>query len=754
MIRALLLAVFFASGCAALIYQTLWQRLLTLFGGADVYSVTIVVAAFMGGLGFGNLAGGWLADRLPARTRLMAFAACEAAVAIFAVASVPLYYDVLYTRFGDVDLSHAGLAIVVACITLWPTFFMGMSLPLLARPFRADDDAVEEWIASLYGWNTLGAAFGALTSGLLLFRWLDIRQSTMLAAVVSGGCAIVAAVLARRTPHAAQVPSTRTVEEALPSVAATDRLTWWILAYACSGFIALSLEIVWFRVLGTMLKSNAYTFGCLLATFLVGLGAGTLAGRHRVLRRWNAARAFVLSQFAVPILAALSLALLLFVVEHVGPAGPIRRFLASPNPLTPHSFRSIRAVALYVGLAGSLILPATIAMGLSFGFLQRAVQTDGRYIARRVGWLQTANIAGSMAGALATGIWMLSWFGAPRTLQLLVGLSPVALVLGWAIHAIRSKVLLAASLVVAVLTAAALPGPDAFWAKLHGATTANAIVQEDASGVVLLRDEGDGRTRVFLGGFSQSWLPYGGAHTALGALPTLVHPHPERVAVIGLGSGDTLFSIGARPETRTIDNFEIVGTQLAALRQLDRAGRYPALSALLGDPRVTYRVTDARAHLRRVKPRYDIIEADALLPTAAYSGNLYSREYFALLRASLRPGGFAVTWAPTPRIRATVAAVFPYVLLFRDIAIASDQPIPYVRELVEQRLQAPAVAAHFVRGQIDIRRILGAYLDPAPVALTPGAGRESYVDINRDLFPKDEFERPYGTHGEISALNP
>ena len=48
---------------------------------------------------------------------------------------------------------------------------------------------------------------------------------------------------------------------------------------------------------------------------------------------------------------------------------------------------------------------------------------------------------------------------------------------------------------------------------------------------------------------------------------------------------------------------------------------------------------------------YDIIEADALRPTSAFAGNLYSVEYFALLRDHLEPGGYAVTWAATERDR-------------------------------------------------------------------------------------------------------
>ena len=59
----LTLGVFFASGFAALLYQVIWQRLLAIFSGADIYSATVIVAAFMGGLGVGHLAGGHVADR-------------------------------------------------------------------------------------------------------------------------------------------------------------------------------------------------------------------------------------------------------------------------------------------------------------------------------------------------------------------------------------------------------------------------------------------------------------------------------------------------------------------------------------------------------------------------------------------------------------------------------------------------------------------------------------------------------------------
>src|SRR5687767_14798856 len=86
------LLVFFLSGFAALLYQVIWQRLLVIFSGADVYSVTIIVAAFMVGLGLGSLAGGRLADRIGAGACLWGFALAELCIGAFGLLSKWLYY--------------------------------------------------------------------------------------------------------------------------------------------------------------------------------------------------------------------------------------------------------------------------------------------------------------------------------------------------------------------------------------------------------------------------------------------------------------------------------------------------------------------------------------------------------------------------------------------------------------------------------------------------------------------------------------
>ena len=86
---ALVLVGFFVSGCSALIYQVCWQRELFAVIGVDMDSITIIVSAFMLGIGFGGMIGGWLADCQP-KTRIVWYATIELAIAFYGAFSLVL----------------------------------------------------------------------------------------------------------------------------------------------------------------------------------------------------------------------------------------------------------------------------------------------------------------------------------------------------------------------------------------------------------------------------------------------------------------------------------------------------------------------------------------------------------------------------------------------------------------------------------------------------------------------------------------
>src|SRR5262249_13764019 len=158
-------------------------------------------------------------------------------------------------------------------------------------------------------------------------------------------------------------------------------------------------------------------------------------------------------------------------------------------------------------------------------------------------------------------------------------------------------------------------------------------------------------------------------HTVLGALPAFIHPDPRTAAVIGLGSGDTVFAVAGRRSLERIQCIEIIRPQLDTLKRFDARYRDRGLDALLADRRVEHVYGDGRLYVLRSKATYDLIEADAVRPSSAYSGNLYSDAYFALLRDHLAPGGLAVSWTPTRRIHDTFVKVFPHVLSYGEFVV-------------------------------------------------------------------------------------
>jgi len=729
---------FFLSGAAALAYQVAWQRLLALQTGVGLYSIAVIVAAFMLGLGLGSHLGAVVSARVSRARALALFAACELAIAAFGSVSGTLYYDWLYVRWGWVydEPLRAGL-LQFASLAL-PTILMGMSLPFLTRATVRDVGTAGETIGFLYGINVLGAAVGALATPWVFIRHHGIAAAILAAVganVVAGLCAVGLALWQRRAGPVERTETERKTQTHAEEARRPFRR--WLALYALSGFCALALEILWFRVLDVALKSTAYTFGTLLTVYLLGSGTGALAGIAIVRRVRRPLRAFLVLQCLLLLYAGGLLALLVRVPTSTPGYewyyelwGGARSFNLG-GAMYWDSF-----VRLYVVLPLVLFGPPTVLMGLSFPILQKAVQDDPATSGWRTGVLQAANIAGCVAGSLVVGLLTLTLVGTPGTMRLLLLVGLVFAGLGLRAYGARGPFLPLAALLA--LAAVALPDRHAFWMRLHGTAAEATLVDEDATGVAALIPGDDRRWQVWSGGRTHSALPFGGIHTVLGAAPALMHPAPRAVAIIGLGSGDTAASAGCRRDVEQhITVFEIFAPQRRLLGRLRLQPDPPArLGRFLDDPRFDIRTADGRNALDRGGAAYDVIEADALWPTSPYAGNLYSLEFFALCARRLNPGGLVTTWAPTDRVRTTFQAALPYVVAVGDgsVLIGSRSPIPIEPEQWRRRLFDPAVIAY-----LGPPRVHGVWAEIAGArALPPSPPGQ----MNRDLFPRDEFHSP------------
>ena len=191
---ALLGLLFFASGVAGLVYQVAWQRILFSSFGADIESVTVVVSAFMLGLGLGALVGGKLADRLE-RRRLYLFVACEVAIGSYGFVSAHIL------RAGGEMFVASGLPTIAAVnflLIVIPTLFMGATLPVLVSYLATLWANVGRATGHLYALNTLGAWLGALATGFWVFYWATLDQAIYMAATTNIAIALVSLAMLRR----------------------------------------------------------------------------------------------------------------------------------------------------------------------------------------------------------------------------------------------------------------------------------------------------------------------------------------------------------------------------------------------------------------------------------------------------------------------------------------------------------------------------------------------------------------------------
>lgn len=720
-----LFILFFLSGAAALIYQTAWHRLLGLFAGADTIAAALVVGAFLLGLGVGSLAAGLLADRLRRRSALIAFAVCEVGIALFAVLSPWLYYDVIYRELLPIASSRAVVFAVVFAGLLWPTFLMGCSLPFLSKAAVRQIEGSAQLIGRLYGVNTLGAATGAFIGGWFLIGTFGFDVTIQIGAALNLVVAAGGLWLARRLDMGRETtPAPRQ-----RSATANDGIVWrWSLLVFISGFLIVALQIVWFRLVGMLLQSNGYSFSLVLSVFLLGDAAGLLLGARVIDRIADPRRFFFLMQGTA---TALALAGAWFVYLAIG-AGLL------PSTFSDHDIVTGRAgdTALIVLLVAIVVLPASFIMGFSFPVVQKAVQQDIDRLGSRVGYVQLANIVGNSAGSLVAGLLLLDLLGTPGTLKLLVAIG-----LAFALTQIAGRrgprwAWLPAGVLAAGLVL--FPGGEDFWRRLHGVTTERTIVAEDKTGLSLLKFSEGRAARLYIQGHSQSELPFSTVHSFLGVIGPLTHDAPRRILVIGSGTGGTPYAAGAHPNTERVKVIEIVEPVIATLRRYTEQGGAAGVDGLLKSKKFDVVIADGRHALALDTTKYDVIEADAILPKTGLSGLLNSQEFFQQVRGKLAPGGIYVQWAPTDRSIQTFRSVFPYVTMVHPALLGSDRPIPYSREKILALLARPEVDAHFAAAGIDRVELRQWFADKKMEPLNGGILVPTRSP-NTDFFPRDEY---------------
>ncbi len=198
-----LCVVAWIAGFCGLVYELAWFRLMTLVLGGSTYAFSIMLLAFLLGIGLGGWAGGTLADWLYARGQrsgvVRGLVGLQIGVALLSWASMYAYGElpVAFVRlFGALEshrewFLHAQLLLALG-LMLPPALLMGATFPCLVRAASSDKDKLSRPVGQLYGVNTVGAVFGALSGGLLLLPWLHVRGAMLVGVSLNAIAALVA----------------------------------------------------------------------------------------------------------------------------------------------------------------------------------------------------------------------------------------------------------------------------------------------------------------------------------------------------------------------------------------------------------------------------------------------------------------------------------------------------------------------------------------------------------------------------------
>jgi spermidine synthase len=202
--RSTLIALFL-SGFAAMGFEVVLVRVIALAFGAATYSFTVMLMAFIAGIGLGSA----LVSRLRVRRPLWLFGASQLAVVLSLVAIVPLLerlpYLVAQVRIATHPLPAgfsfyvAGQALLCLLILLVPTACIGFGFPLVAHIQARSAAEVGSRVGGTYAWNTIGNVLGVIVTSLALIPFLGIGNSFALLVALELSAGLLVLAVARET---------------------------------------------------------------------------------------------------------------------------------------------------------------------------------------------------------------------------------------------------------------------------------------------------------------------------------------------------------------------------------------------------------------------------------------------------------------------------------------------------------------------------------------------------------------------------
>ncbi len=436
-----------------------------------------------------------------------------------------------------------------------------------------------------------------------------------------------------------------------------------------SSYIALSYEIVWMRAYLFLTGGQPNAVGFFLGAYLTGLAFGAWFARYACTQDRQNCRYHPLYLSGLFLLLANVAGFLVI---------PIVAYLVSAQAWSPSQTLPI------VALAATLL-------GTSLPLVSHAGIPPDERVGERLSYLYMGNILGAVAGSFTTGFFLLDALTLPHLTLLLAALgilSSGVLILAASPpgHCGFTGVTLAAVVLYIIWLSPMLYAnvyEKLLYQDAYVPGRAFAHVSENKSGVIAVSKSGTVYgSGAYDGQFNTNPQPGVDVNRVVRAYAVAAfHAAPHDILMIGLGSGSWLQVLLNHPDVATVTVVEINPGYVDMIR------RYPVVASALVHPKLHLVIDDGRRYLRRTRRRFDLVVQNTIVHWRAHATSLLSREYLALARQRLKPGG-VLYYNTTNNAAAhkTGATVFPFAWRFQNMLIGSDSPITINRERWRQKL--------------------------------------------------------------------
>ena len=686
------------SGAAALIYELLWLRILDLFFGVGSFAIATTLAVFMLGLCAGSAAFGPVADRSRDRARLyvllelgMAVTACAAYVLIQRLPAIHDLYIGAYRALGPGAL-HAA-RVLLACLILLPcTFCMGGTMPVLTRLAIADDEDMGKIFGRLYALNTLGAVLGASAAGFWLVAAIGVRASFGVAAALN--LLVVAVVLNARFRHAAPASP---APDAEPGPGPVSELPIMLAFVFCTGLAAFGFEVVWTRVLTNFGLATTFSFTIILAAVLLGVASGSALVALGIDKTRARLTRFAILAWVLSGLCAMTMWFLSHLPEI--DAWLVRRVSARTASVSSY-YRTEQALAFI------LTYFPFIGFGALFPLAHRLYAGTDSRLGAKTGQIYFWNTLGSVVGSIAAAFVLIPLLGIRMSGTLLTTLLAVV-ALGATLAAWnrergrRSRAALAVTALFALAASIALLVHTRPRFYKIGPFKEVIYYQEGLAATVTVIEEPGPADRRYRKLLIDSQMVSGNTPVLLADskllahVPLLIARDPRTAIAVGYGCGGTSGSMLLHGVQVTAFEIEARVIEAGALFT-DMNFEAPAR------PGFTLVVDDARHQLEAMNGKVDVIVTDVTNPKYRRSAQLYTVDYFRLLKSRINRGGAVAAWLPLgglsfDDLRMVIASfheAFPHTTVWtRDltstpflVVIGTPERIAVDRSRVQRRL--------------------------------------------------------------------